>query len=284
MNKYSHGHNLLSADKVRGESSDVQKEIMEEWFRKNFEDPANETPYMDGEYFFMHGGPYDAESVLRDEFENIVPGEVIDDFIKGLAGECWEWAPAPKGIFYEQGFSGLPLENFAESIENIKTLLSTEIYNVRQEAHRLFYNILYVNVITAVEAYLSDAFRQKIETDESARRRFVETAPQFQKHQITVSKIYKTMGDITGIADGVIARIIWHDLHKVQKVYKNTLSVVFPKKNTEEISCAIKIRHSIVHENESRLNGEDVIISRSTVEKLIAEAKIFVADIDKQIK
>ena len=232
MNKYSHGHNLLSADKVRGESSDVQKEIMEEWFRKNFEDPANETPYMDGEYFFMHGGPYDAESVLRDEFDDIVPEEVIDDFIKDLAGECWEWAPTPKGNFYEQGFSGLPWENFSESIKNIKDLLPAEIRNVHQEAHRLFYNILYVNVITAVEAYLADAFHQTVEKGANALRHFVQTTSQSREQRIAMPDI-KTTDGIVDLAIGAVGRVTWHNLKQARKMYKNILGVEFLKTRTK---------------------------------------------------
>ena len=282
MNKYSHGHNLLSADKVRDATPNVQKEIMEEWFRKNFEDPANETPYMDGEYFFMHGGPYDAESVLRDEFDDIVPEEVIDDFIKDFAGECWEWAPTPDGNFYEQGFSGIPRENFVESIKNIKTLLPAEIRNVHQEAHRLFYNILYVNVITAVEAYLADAFHQTVEKGAYALRHFVQTTSQSREQRIAMPDT-KTMDGIVDLAIGAVGRVIWHRLKQARKMYKKILGVEFPK-NTHKIARAVQIRHSIVHENDSRPNGKEIIICRSTVEELIAEAEMFVADIDKQIK
>src|ERR1019366_5514473 len=57
-----------------------QKEYMRYWFYRNFEDPANETPYNseEGGYLFIWGGPYDAREELYAEFEKLVPDARID--------------------------------------------------------------------------------------------------------------------------------------------------------------------------------------------------------------
>ena len=262
MNKYNHGRNLFSADKVRDAASDVQKEIMEEWFRKNFEDPSEGTPYMEGEFHYIYGGPYEADFELQQEFGDIVPDEVINALVEELTSECWEWAPVPGGNFYDQGFSDDPRQNFRESIDNINALLFAEIRNVRQEVHQLFYKLLYVNIITAVEAYLSDTFRQQITGSEDLLRRFVETAPRFRGQKIAMSEIYKAKDGMLRLAHGYLARFVWHRLDKTQKMYKDTLDVVSPK-NAGVIARAIQIRHGIVH-------GEDIFVEVDSVDDLMS--------------
>ena len=67
------------------------------WFHRNFEDPANETPHDSEEgYQFIWGGPYDAAEELNEEFEGVVPDDVLEEAIANVqrAGH-WEWAPGP---------------------------------------------------------------------------------------------------------------------------------------------------------------------------------------------
>ena len=74
---------------------EAQKEVMKQWFFTLFEDPAQETPYSgrDGGYQYIHGGPYDAEEVLRGEFEEIVGEEPIMSLVEELSDLGHEWAP-----------------------------------------------------------------------------------------------------------------------------------------------------------------------------------------------
>ena len=72
-----------------------QREVMREWFFTYFEDPANETPYesREGGYIWIHGGPYNAEEELREEFESIVGEEPIMVLVNELLDLGHEWAP-----------------------------------------------------------------------------------------------------------------------------------------------------------------------------------------------
>ena len=74
---------------------EAQIETMRQWFFELYEDPAQETPYSgsDGGYFYIHGGPYDAEEELREEFEEIVGEEPIMALVNELADLGHEWAP-----------------------------------------------------------------------------------------------------------------------------------------------------------------------------------------------
>ncbi len=71
---------------IRELSPERQYELMEEWFRKTFEDPAHRTPYesTEGGYIWIWGGPYDARDELESEFQRLVPQEVIDKLVDKL--------------------------------------------------------------------------------------------------------------------------------------------------------------------------------------------------------
>ena len=87
----------------RGMVKAIQIQAMREWFLERFEDPAQETPYSgrDGGYFYIHGGPYDAEEELRGTFEGIFWEESIAELVEELIDLSFEWAPTPKHLDYK---------------------------------------------------------------------------------------------------------------------------------------------------------------------------------------
>src|SRR6266851_2006092 len=159
----------ITASRLRRASKQVQREVMADWFHENFQDPVECCPYDSGEggYQYIYGGPYQPHQVLWDEFEGIVREEVFKDLADELADQSseWEgrdrdtdtdtgWDPGLSNYFFRSlASSAGPLVEFQRSIEEIKTILKDPIADgaVRQCILRL----LYVNVITALEAYLA---------------------------------------------------------------------------------------------------------------------------------
>jgi hypothetical protein len=88
---------VLFNDFVAGNlSSAKQLEYILNWFHRNFEDPANETPYesAEGGYLYIWGGPYDAKDQLWNEFGDLIHEEVLDEATEILEGEgIVDWAP-----------------------------------------------------------------------------------------------------------------------------------------------------------------------------------------------
>jgi hypothetical protein len=77
---------------------DRQIEYMRYWFRRHFEDPAQETPYSseEGGYLYIWGGPYDAKEQLFDEFGKIVSEDRINELAAELESDgLYDWAPGP---------------------------------------------------------------------------------------------------------------------------------------------------------------------------------------------
>src|ERR1700684_3810715 len=74
-----------------------QKEAMKKWFFKHYADPVDETPYIgsEGGYQYIWGGPYDARHELTNEFEGIVPDDVIEELADELEDISTEWSGHP---------------------------------------------------------------------------------------------------------------------------------------------------------------------------------------------
>lgn len=72
---------------------------MKVWFLQNYEDPANSCPFesKEGGYFYIYGGPYDAQEELENEFGHIYNDEEIRIAAEELENEqgVWDWSGIP---------------------------------------------------------------------------------------------------------------------------------------------------------------------------------------------
>ena len=270
---------LLSVDEVRTKDKEAQINIMTYWFNYHFEDPAERKPYMEDEYIYINGGPYNPYDVLGKEFDDIVPENVIHILAEELCHIQTKWAPTLDGNYYRDGKVDHPLKEFNEVMRNITTLLSAND-NIPPDAVLSMRRLLYANIIIAIEVYLSDTFKNEVIFNDSVTRRFVETSSVFKENKILVSDIYKSIASIKERVDNHLKNILWHNLDKIKNIYENTFGIKFPT-NTTKITQAIKVRHDIVHRNGKTKDGESHEINEKKVKDLIKEAKKFVYHIDE---
>jgi|SRR6516162_4533382 len=82
---------------IRGLDDDDAATKMVDWFLTNFENPAENTPWDEGEYVFIWGGPYDARDELEEVFGKLATKAAIEAAVEQIEdGEdgSLEWAPA----------------------------------------------------------------------------------------------------------------------------------------------------------------------------------------------
>ena len=140
-----------------------QLKFMREWFLTNYEDPAQSLPYesREGGYIWIDGGPYDPHEELHGKFGEFVPEEVIERLGDELLYECREWAAQIDPSDHDPyGFDYIaePAEYFAEyrlAMDNNQALLAIDVPDSVQST---FYGVVFVNLITTMETYLSDTF------------------------------------------------------------------------------------------------------------------------------
>ena len=142
--------------------------------------------------------------------------------------------------------------------------------------------MLFVNVVTALETYLSDAFINTVVPNQALMRRFIEGTPEFQSEKITLSDIFKAIEEVEQKAKSYLADVVWHNLQRVKPMYKDTLGIDFPK-DIGDIFRAIIKRHDIVHRNGKTKSGDEILIQQQDIIDLVAAVESFTQYIDTQL-
>ncbi len=281
-------HDDHDTDDLDDPEREAQLQMMRDWFFEHFEDPVERTPYesREGGYIWMWGGPYDAREELESEFGDSVPEDIIEELAEELTALSWQWAPTPSREDYDDYLvEDIALiteyhSNFISAINDIEKLLETEI---DESVSGCFYRLLFVNVITVLETYLSDAFINTVMHDPALMRRFIETTPEFQNEKVALSDVFTAIEKIEQRAKGHLVDVVWHNLERVKPMYRDTLGIEFPK-DIGSVFRAIVKRHDIVHRNGKTKAGEEIPISRQDVIELISAIQAFTHEVDMQLR
>ena len=228
-----------------------QLRFMRDWFLANFEDPVHSLPYetREGGYIWIDGGPYNPHEELHAKFGEFVPAELIEALGDELVAECYEWA-AQIDLSDDDAY-GLdrttePAKYFDEyqlAMSSNRALLAMD---VRDSVRNTFYGMVFVNLITIMETYLSDTFIGLVPRSERFMRKFVATTPVFKERRLMLAEIYDSLDEISETTKKYLRSIVWHRLEVVRNMYRDTLGVSFPE-HLENIFRAIKVRHALVH-------------------------------------
>lgn len=174
------------------------------------------------------------------------------------------------------------LKTFAKSIAVLRRLAKRQVpsqLNLQQP----FYRMLYSSAITSMESYLSDAFFQKIINNEELIDRLLITAPEFKEKKYAIADLVEWKAQTRKKVSEYLLDMVWHNLPKVEALYKNVLDVSF-QKDIGSIHKAIAIRHDLVHRNGRTKTGTFHKFSYSDIESLFATLEQFVQHIDDQIR
>lgn len=277
-------HSIARSD-IAACDRETQVEVMRTWFFQNFEDPVERTPYesREGGYIWIWGGPYEAQDELDSEFGGLIDDDVIDELANELNSICWEWGPTEKPGDYDEYLVDDIAEiteffhNFSVAILDIRSLLQTE---VSRPVKSCFFRLLYVNAITAMETYLSDAFINSVVPEPALMRRFVENSPEFKAEKISLSQIFKAADEIEAQVKSHLADVVWHNLSRVKPMYRDVLGVGFPD-DIGDLMRAILKRHDIVHRNGKTKTGDEIPVTKEDVTTLIEEIEKFIQAVDR---
>jgi hypothetical protein len=278
----------ISRDALREAERAVQLDVMETWFRARYEDPANRTPYesAEGGYVYIWGGPYDAREELESEFGDIIDEEVIEEAVEILEHDgLVEWSPTPKDSDYDDyvfdSIVGITEyhKNFVGAIQDIEALAKVQLEGAAALHLR---RLLFVNVITALETYLSDAFISTVGKKPGFMRRFIESNPDFKSQKVSMADLYKAVETIEAKARSYLVDVVWHNIERIRPMYKDTFGITFPE-DLKTIFRAIITRHDIVHRNGKTKEGDDIKMEPADLAALIVGVETFVEHVDQQV-
>jgi len=170
---------------------------------------------------------------------------------------------------------------FCENIKNIRELNAlSDLTKTNVKEH--LKNMLYANVITSLETYLSDAFINTVKSNKIFLRQFVETFDNFKKEKFELQELFNYYDSIDEKATKAMLDVIYHDLPKVKGMYADTLNVNLNDLST--IYKAVLKRHDFVHRNGKTKDGAKHKIESADIEELCNHIFDFVNNIDEQLK
>lgn len=251
------------------EASELQYEIMKHWFFQHFEDPANRCPYnsREGGYQFLYGGPYDAESELFDEFGEFVEEDLIKELADELNYVCYYWSGIYKYelddyyLYDAIGSVQKPYEQLVTSVDNLKAMMAISL---PENQKQILLKMMFVNIITLLEAFLSEYFISRIETEPDSLKKFVESNLEFKNTKFLMSEVYKVKENIYKTVKEYLVEMIWHNIPKVNNLYIVAFNINF----SEKIGClmkAINKRHDLVHRAGKTKEGEEITLTKDEV-------------------
>ncbi len=175
------------------------------------------------------------------------------------------------------------LQTLMESISSIKALLDVPLENPQlRQAHNM---MLFANIITALETYLSDAFINTVVNDNTLILKLSKTDSELLKWQFTLADVLERNDDVHQKIIGYLLDIIWHNIGRVSRMYKTVLEIKFPD-YSRDIADAIQVRHDIIHRSGKKKANLDEkwIISTTMLSETIDLVNNFVTCIDDQLK
>jgi hypothetical protein len=245
---------------------------------------------------YLDGTPNDETSILGTSIFAKIHGKAVKE------DEDWEISEYEilESDFYppndyDEYYSSIILLNtdfhrtFQKDLETIEALLHAEVtHNLHQlptldkdEVQQYLFRLLHINVITALETFLSDAFINTVLKDRVLIRKFVESNPEFAKDKFSLKELFVKVDKIDDEVKKYLSSQVWHNLKKVKPMYKDTFDIEFPE-DLKDLFKAIEKRHDFVHRNGKSKDGEEITLTQKNIEELVAEARKLVDYIDKQ--
>ena len=275
---YALGGNYITEEDLYHLDESSLLDIMEIWFRNHYENPIDLLPYdrETGGYIWMGSGPFDAQDALDLEFGEIVDQNVINLLVGRLEEECFEWVsldlfdpPPPNSEYFD---------NFITALGAVRSLNQI---SVDPAIAPLLSNLLFTNLITILETYLSDAFIFTVLNDPKLIRSYVETTPFFKQTKTELAKIFKNHENIESTVRNHLNEVRWHRLDMVKNMYRDTLGISLPEFGS--LASSINDRHTLVHRNGKTIDGHEIKINEVVVEQLAKELEAFVSLLDEAI-
>lgn len=187
--------------------------------------------------------------------------------------------------YYEEQYEAISsntlfFETFKAEIESLKELNQIKIE--KESTEKTLRRQIFIGTIASMETYLSDAFINTTLNSKEFTKIFVSTFHDFKDRPIPLNELFDYHDKIETICKQAMLDVIYHNLPKVKRMYKDTLDVDLG--DIGEVYKAVITRHDLVHRNGKTKTGAEVKVNKNAIDKLLNDIEVFISSIDKQIK
>lgn len=153
-----------------------------------------------------------------------------------------------------------------------------KIDHLDDTSQKLLYRTLFANIISSMEAYLSDKLISQVLSTNESKKKFVENYKEYKETKLSLSDIYRKMENMDSLIVKSLKDIIYHNLPLVKNLYKAALGIDIG--DISELMKYVAIRHDIVHRNGKNKKGELCNISKDDVTELATKISDFIRNIE----
>ena len=218
-------------------------EIVLYWFTQNYIDPVEICPVDRGEYIYIYGGPFRADEVILEEFENIINSDLLEKAYKEIPNREDGFSLIPDRFWSDYTVND-PYLIFKEHIEDIHRLRAVNNRDI--ELHKKYISLLFVNTVTAFETYISDELINLVKDNPQYEKVFLESIKKthFNRKNNIVEKIYS---------------ITFSNPANLKEYFLSILGISISDNTSTELEKLYNIRNDIMHRNGKNIQGELVI-------------------------
>lgn len=163
----------------------------------------------------------------------------------------------------------------------IVTLCKLGLLNEERE-NQILQRMIYSNVITAMESYLSDTIKRTVLSRKAIKIRFIEKHKAFSE-KIKINEIFEYIDKIDKIISDEIEKISFHNVVTVKNLYIDVLDCDFNHIEVSRLIDYVSIRHDIVHRNGMKTNGDIIYLSQDDVTVMMDFVQLFIDGIETKM-
>jgi hypothetical protein len=274
---------LMRADRER------QIELMRDWFRARYCDPAHETPYesREGGYIWIWGGPYYADEELQGRFSHVVEDDVIEELADDLNRDGgYEWAPVRRhdDRDYEDLF-GLDFDQPADPLTRLHERLagSTSVLSLEGAGSTMEHlaRMAFGAAISALEAYLWETVAYWAKSNREVLKGIVRNIPELRDKPIKLGDVFDEHEGIEARVMLYLQNLVWHRFDKAAMLLRHGLGIKLP--SFKPFQEALTKRHDIVHRSGHDTEGNAVVVTAQDARELATAVEDFASKVYQAI-
>jgi hypothetical protein len=261
--------------------------LIKQWFFTNFEDPVHNTPHADGSeggYQYIWGGPYDTDDVIRNVFADVASDETINAAIEAIQNDGFLWVPNERRIQPPDDWvvPNHPHGIFMDSYQHAGDILAA---HGGDDGSDLINRMLFVQQVSALEAYLCDTLLKAKDNKESMKR-LVVCDRYLRTEKYTLADIICNPDLVAETVRAYLHSLVYHDLKRVNFLYRKALGVQVLREGADnsKLFKAITYRHDCVHRNGLTKDGIPLtVFTKSYVQEIADVVRSLVDQIEREI-
>jgi hypothetical protein len=277
-------------------SKDKQINFMRDWFGERYEDPAQHTPHdsSEGGYIWIYGGPFDAEEVLRDEFEARAKEGVIDELADELSNECWQWTHTtsydrelypPDEADYSYEFDSIT-EDYQIELKldsNLNSLLEMikQMKEFKTTQKNFSEMMIFSFCITFMESFLSDIFARVVLKSVDMKKSYLKNDKHLSVQKIALGDLFEQFQNVDAIVKKRISETSFHNLVLVKSLFLAVLGVDVGE--IKNLKVLVEKRHDFIHRGGKDGEGKRVQTDIKEIRKLTKMVRKFCTSINANL-